>query len=527
MASDGVTLDVVRTTVGEIPGAESSVDIAYDENGDRVWYSYSGTGQDRGFTEITVPGVGVYRADRGDGADGEFRLVRMDLVAGGYRDAGGSVHFPVKDAQGNVRGYASSAGLESAYDYYPYGTAVELSANGADDRRRWQGKEFDGEHGKYYFGARYFDPFFALWASPDPAGQFANPYSYGGDPVNYVDPSGEIVIAAIFAGAAVGAVIGGGTAVYQCNVHGQGDCSGSYVATSAVVGAAAGAAGGLAGGAVSGLGIGEGESAIVSGLASGAANSSTGYVLNSALTGQNMSLGAVFREAMLGSFSGAISGGIGAGVSDVLPKNALNPLIGEMSGSFASGFMESYMNGNIGFGDALIGGLQGAGIAGVSYGLSYGIGSLFAETMAADGAYYGDDENLKNMAKNMKKYHPDDYEYLGHYNYENEVFALDQAGTIGSIDPVRMGTLLANYNFNYSGQNDLWFYSCELGRTKGSWSGAQELSSKLPTKTIHAPTGRVLARPVYSAKTGRLIYVGTTIIDGGKWVAYRNGKIVY
>ena len=207
MASDGVTLDVVRTTVGEIPGAESSVDIAYDENGDRVWYSYSGTGQDRGFTEITVPGVGVYRADRVDGADGEFRLVRMDLVAGGYRDAGGSVHFPVKDAQGNVRGYASSAGLESAYDYYPYGTAVELSANGADDRRRWQGKEFDGEHGKYYFGARYFDPFFALWASPDPAGQFANPYSYGGDPVNYVDPSGEIVIAAILAGAAVGAPV--------------------------------------------------------------------------------------------------------------------------------------------------------------------------------------------------------------------------------------------------------------------------------------------------------------------------------
>ena len=96
----------------------------------------------------------------------------------------------------------------------------------------------------------------------------------------------------------MGAVIGGGTAVYQCNVHGQGDCSGSYVATSAAVGAAAGAAGAAAGGAVSGLGIGEGESAIVSGLASGAANSSTGYVLNSALTGQNMSLGAVFREAI-------------------------------------------------------------------------------------------------------------------------------------------------------------------------------------------------------------------------------------
>ena len=49
---------------------------------------------------------------------------------------------------------------------------------------------YDGEHGKYYFGARYFDPFFGMWMSPDPAGQFANPYTYGGDPINLNDPTG-------------------------------------------------------------------------------------------------------------------------------------------------------------------------------------------------------------------------------------------------------------------------------------------------------------------------------------------------
>src|SRR5574344_1969442 len=49
---------------------------------------------------------------------------------------------------------------------------------------------YDGEHEKYYFGARYYDPFFGMWMSPDPAGQFANPYSYGGDPINYIDPTG-------------------------------------------------------------------------------------------------------------------------------------------------------------------------------------------------------------------------------------------------------------------------------------------------------------------------------------------------
>src|SRR5574344_3032041 len=58
------------------------------------------------------------------------------------------------------------------------------------ERRRWQSKEYDGDHNKYYFGARYFDPFFGLWTSPDPAGQYADPYTYGGDPLNYADPTG-------------------------------------------------------------------------------------------------------------------------------------------------------------------------------------------------------------------------------------------------------------------------------------------------------------------------------------------------
>lgn len=54
----------------------------------------------------------------------------------------------------------------------------------------WQSKEFDGALGNYYFGARYYDPLLGLWMSPDPAGQYMNPYGYGGDPLNYVDPTG-------------------------------------------------------------------------------------------------------------------------------------------------------------------------------------------------------------------------------------------------------------------------------------------------------------------------------------------------
>lgn len=49
---------------------------------------------------------------------------------------------------------------------------------------------------------------------------------------------------------------------------------------------------------------------------------------------------------------------------------------------------------------------------------------------------------------------------------------------------------------------------------------------RLPTKTIHAPTGRVWVFPVYN-KQGRMVYLGATIIDGGTWVKYQNGKLVY
>ena len=76
------------------------IDIAYDEGGDRLWYSYN-------------------------------------KLADGYRDEAGNAHFPVMDAQGNVRGYATSDGMQSAYDYYAYGTMMDLSPDAGDDNKRW------------------------------------------------------------------------------------------------------------------------------------------------------------------------------------------------------------------------------------------------------------------------------------------------------------------------------------------------------------------------------------------------------
>ena len=184
-----ITLEDVNSEKA-FSNVEYVVDIAYDEAGNRLWYSVDNRVRNEKWTEVTLAGVGVFKSQDADAANPTYNFVRQDLVAGAYRDASGKAHFPVLDAQGSVRGYVTKSGLESAYDYYPYGTVVEVSPNAGDDNKRWQDKEFDNEHGKYYFGSRYFDPFFGMWISPDPAGQFANPYSYGGDPLNYIDPTG-------------------------------------------------------------------------------------------------------------------------------------------------------------------------------------------------------------------------------------------------------------------------------------------------------------------------------------------------
>jgi RHS repeat-associated protein len=65
------------------------------------------------------------------------------------------------------------------------------------------GKELDEETGLYYFGARYYDAALARWSVTDPAGQFATPYGYAGNPVSFVDPDGEFVVPLIAASYAI------------------------------------------------------------------------------------------------------------------------------------------------------------------------------------------------------------------------------------------------------------------------------------------------------------------------------------
>ncbi len=93
------------------------------------------------------------------------------------------------------------------YGPQPGWTAPALSASAGPAKASvWRGRRFDPDTGYCWLGARFYDPAGHRYLSPDPLGHAASLglYDYaGGDPVNFVDPDGRLVV-----GAAEGYVFG-------------------------------------------------------------------------------------------------------------------------------------------------------------------------------------------------------------------------------------------------------------------------------------------------------------------------------
>ena len=123
---------------------------------------------------------------------------------------------------------------------------------GAD--ARFTSYTYDPVIGKYFAQARFYDSAQGRMLSPDPIKRSLNPYPYcENDPVNYVDPTGEI--ANILAGAGIGGLFGGaagfaGGAVSQIGSGRKFDWrkAAGAAANGAVVGAAKGALIGISAG---------------------------------------------------------------------------------------------------------------------------------------------------------------------------------------------------------------------------------------------------------------------------------------
>ncbi len=392
---------------------ENVINVAYDDEGTRLWYSVTNGNNEDIKTVVTLPGFGTLLSSNASSSEPTYDLAYTDLVDGGYRDVQTNVaKFPIKDAQGNVRGYVEKNGVVNAYDYYPYGTVVNLGSVDSDNiHKRWQNKEYDEEHGKYFFGSRYFDPFLGLWMSPDPAGQFANPYTFGGDPVNFVDPNGEeAILAAAAIGFAVSAIIGGTTAAYQCTGQGTGSCFvaiGQSALIGGIAGAAGGAAGAWAGGAASGI-----SGVLFGGTVGGAAGSAAGYLAGVWLTDEEFDLGDFGRTTFIGGYTGTLSAGIAYGWNQI-PYLGWAEIAGRALSSSASSMVEATFNGE----DVAHAGLVGLGMGAwnsvttsiVSLGLVYSIGKWFGSiealnsfmgTEGTDGEWMYEKDAVKLMKEN-------------------------------------------------------------------------------------------------------------------------------
>src|SRR5690625_7190918 len=80
-------------------------------------------------------------------------------------------------------------------EYLPFGeTLIEEHLNSHNSPFKFNAKEYDAETGNYYYGARYYDPKWSTFLTPDPALESypgISPYAYTlNNAIQYVDPTG-------------------------------------------------------------------------------------------------------------------------------------------------------------------------------------------------------------------------------------------------------------------------------------------------------------------------------------------------
>jgi RHS repeat-associated protein len=139
-------------------------------------------------------------------------------MIGMYRDD--TRYYIIKDHQNSSRVVFDQDGVVAAtFDYMPFGSLFRTSGDPSLLTYRFTGQEFDAfssvmNDGLYNYGARLYDPISSRFYSPDPRWQYPSPYVYAGNnPVQQIDPTGEMSIAllaplALLGAAAAGVLVG-------------------------------------------------------------------------------------------------------------------------------------------------------------------------------------------------------------------------------------------------------------------------------------------------------------------------------
>ena len=320
-------------------------------------------------------------------------IVELHYISGGnglcgvyVKTAGGdTLYHAFTDYQSNLIALAGQDGgsvYRMAYD--PWGNRVEASdwnvesdasdLRGIGVNRGYTMHEYLDEFNLINMNGRMYDPWLLQFLSPDPYVQAPdnwlnyNRYAYCyGNPMQYIDPSGEIawfvpVIIGAVIGATSGAVIGHQNGATGWNMFG-------YIAGGALIGGASG----FASVGVSAAGGG----AMLAGMAGGAV---AGAGFNGLAT--NWDGISMLKGGLIGGFSGLVGGGVGAA-------------IGGGAGAFCGGAVAAGLNTALNGGD-----LKQIGISMLLGGaLSYGTYELTSFIAWKTGG-----NNMGGVGLNYKQY---------------------------------------------------------------------------------------------------------------------------
>ena len=260
--------------------SKSGTQIRYNYNafGQRIRKTYSGTTDYR--CEFCYDESGrlvceTKYSDSGSVIDKIIYLYDVNSIIGMVHTLNGveSTYYFQRNLLGDVIGIYNTSGVKvGGYAYDAWGNhAVTLDTDGIATRNpiRYRGYYYDTETKLYYLNARYYNPEWRRFISPDDTAYLdpesvngLNLYAYcNNDPVNYADPSGHFMIStAVLIGAIIGAVVGAGVgfgiAVYN-DYKDDGEIFNGSVAWYDYLGATllGGAIGAVVGGAI-GYGVG-------------------------------------------------------------------------------------------------------------------------------------------------------------------------------------------------------------------------------------------------------------------------------
>ncbi len=146
-------------------------------------------------------------------------------------DYNGTKYYYIFNVQGDVIGILNQAGQKIvSYTYDPWGKVLsvdgsEASTIGQINPIRYRGYYYDTETGFYYLQSRYYDPTVRRFLNPDTLileDAKIDLISYcKNNPVNYVDPNGNVVFYVGWTGSAALSIGGGGSIVMAVDTEGN------------------------------------------------------------------------------------------------------------------------------------------------------------------------------------------------------------------------------------------------------------------------------------------------------------------